>query len=109
MRSSSMPDQSLSFQESPSPRSELQTESDRLRLLLDMTNTLVLNLEPRDLLRAISASIRQDMQCDVVGVWLPDSAQAQLRLCALDFPESRGFAREDVLRSVDGSFLGTIF
>ena len=34
---------------------------------------LVSNLEPRDLLRAISASIRQDMHCDVVGVWLPDA------------------------------------
>jgi formate hydrogenlyase transcriptional activator len=88
---------------------ELQTESDRLRLLLDMTNTLILNLESRDLLRAISATIRKDMRCDVVGVWLPDAAQAQLRLCALDFPESKGFVREDALRSIDESYWGTPF
>jgi hypothetical protein len=39
----------------------------RLKLLLDMTNTLVSHLDLRDLLRANSASIRQDMHCDVVG------------------------------------------
>jgi hypothetical protein len=37
-----------------------------------MTNTLVSNLELRDLLRAISASIRQGMRYDAVGAWLPD-------------------------------------
>ena len=57
---------------------ELEHEKDRLKLLLDMTNALVSNLEPRDLLRAISASIRQDMHCDVVGVWLPDVGAAPI-------------------------------
>ncbi len=63
----------VTTQNSTSSQAELEHEKDRLKLLLDMTNTLVSNLEPRDLLRAISASIRQDMHCDVVGVWLPDS------------------------------------
>src|ERR1700682_2416286 len=76
----------------------LEREKDRLKLLLDMTNTLVSNLEPRDLLRAISASIRQDMHCDLVGVWLPDSKRRQLRQLAQDFPESKGFSKEDVLQ-----------
>jgi hypothetical protein len=61
---SSLPNPSLNSEESPSARSDAQRESDRLKLLLDMTNTLVSNLEPRDLLRAISVSIRQDMHCD---------------------------------------------
>jgi hypothetical protein len=51
-------DHSLNSQESPSARSELQRESDRLKLLLDMTNTLVSNLECRHLLGTVSASIR---------------------------------------------------
>jgi formate hydrogenlyase transcriptional activator len=67
---------------------------DRLKLLLDMTNTLVSNLELRDLLRAFSASIRQVMRCEVIGVWLPDVEQCQLRRLALGFPDSRGFLRE---------------
>src|SRR5258708_6145209 len=88
---------------------DLHRESERLKLLLDMTNTLVSNLELRDLLRAISASIRQVMHCDVVGVWLPNSDQSQLRQLAMDFPESRGFLREDSVRPVAGSNLGIAF
>ena len=48
-------------------QAELEREKDRLKLLLDMTNTPVSNLEFRDLLRTISASIRRVMQCDSVG------------------------------------------
>jgi transcriptional regulator with GAF, ATPase, and Fis domain len=88
---------SLNPHELPSGKPELQNESDRLKLLLDMTNTLVSNLEFRDLLRAISASIRRDMHCDVVGVLLPDSEQRQLRSHALDFPETKGFVKEGSL------------
>jgi len=90
-------------------QTELEHEKDRLKLLLDMTNTLVSNLEPRDLLRAISASIRQDMHCDSVGVWLPDSERRQLRQLALDFPESRGFLSEDLSHPIEGTELGSVF
>ena len=96
-------------QESSRRPVELEHEKDRLKLLLDMTNTLVSNLEPRDLLRAISASIRQDMHCDVVGVWLPDVERRQLRQRVMDFPESKGYVREDSLYPVDGSMVGTVF
>ena len=68
MSSSKSPVRALTTQESNSMQAELEHEKDRLKLLLDMTNTLVSNLELRDLLRAISASIRQDMHCDSVGV-----------------------------------------
>jgi len=101
--------QALSTQESHRMQAELEHEKDRLKLLLDMTNTLVSNLEPRDLLRAISASIRQDMHCDSVGVWLPDSERRQLRQLALDFPESRGFLSEDLSHPIEGTELGSVF
>jgi formate hydrogenlyase transcriptional activator len=51
----------------------------RLRLLLDITNRMVTKLELRDLLREIVASIRQCMQCDKVGVALPDLEDGELR------------------------------
>jgi formate hydrogenlyase transcriptional activator len=51
----------------------------RLRLLLDITNQMVTKLELRDLLREIVASIRQCMQCDKVGVALPDPEDGELR------------------------------
>jgi formate hydrogenlyase transcriptional activator len=51
----------------------------RLRLLLDITNRMVTKLELRGLLREIVASIRQCMQCDKVGVALPDPEDGELR------------------------------
>jgi len=74
-----------------------------------MTNTLVSNLEPRDLLRALSATIREDMHFDAVAVFLPDSECRQLRQLAMDFPEGKGFLREDSLRPVEGTEIGGVF
>jgi formate hydrogenlyase transcriptional activator len=56
----------------------------RLRLLLDITNRIVTKLELRDLLREIVASIRHFMQCDSVGVALPDPEDGELRRYAVD-------------------------
>src|SRR5258708_731884 len=99
----------LTTQDSKSMQAGLEHEKDRLKLLLDMTNTMVLNLEPRDLLRAISASIRQDLRCDSVGVWLPDSDRLVLRQLAQDFPESNGFSKEDLTQPIEGSESGNVF
>src|SRR5258708_34197932 len=109
MSPSPTPVKALTTQESNSMQAELEREKNRLKLLLDMTNTLVSNLECRDLLRAISASIRRVMQCDRVGVWLPDSKQGQLRAHGLEFLESKGFAKEDLLLPVEGSLIGSVF
>src|SRR5713226_7081835 len=109
MSPSPTPVKALTTHASNSMQAELEREKDRLKLLLEMTNTLVSNLEFRDLLRAISASIRRVMQCDSVGVWLPDSKQGQLRAHALEFLESKGFAKEDLLLPVEGSLIGSVF
>jgi formate hydrogenlyase transcriptional activator len=90
-------------------QAELQRKRDRLRLLLDVTNRMVSNLELRDLLREISASVRRVMQCDGVAVALPDSEGHQLRLYAVDFPESKGLVTEGRLIPIDKSPLGTAF
>jgi formate hydrogenlyase transcriptional activator len=109
MSSSRIPDHSFDSQESSSARAELQREGERLKLLLDMTNTLVSNLELRDLLRAVAASIRQVMHFDGVSVWLPDEEQRQLCQLAMDLPEGKGFLTEDFLLPVEGSPVGRAF
>jgi formate hydrogenlyase transcriptional activator len=106
---STLLDRSLGSQESPSARPELERESDRLKLLLDMTTTLVSTLECRELLRRVSASIRQVMHYDIVGVWLPDVEDANLHQLAMDFPDSRGFAKEGAVQPIEGSFVGAVF
>jgi formate hydrogenlyase transcriptional activator len=88
---------------------ELQHERDRLKLLLEVNNAVVSNLELRDVLRAITASVRRVMQCDVVAVDLPDADTGQLRVYALDFPESKGFLKEESLVPTEGTPPGDVF
>src|SRR5258708_28187984 len=99
----------LTTQDSNGMQAGLEHEKDGVKLMLDMTNTMVLNLEPRDVLRAISASIRQDIRCDFVGIWLPDSDRLVLRQLAQDFPESNGFSKEDLTQPIEGSEAGNVF
>jgi formate hydrogenlyase transcriptional activator len=94
-------DDALNFEVSQRAQAGLQREKDRLKLLLDVNNTVVSNLELRDLLRAISASVRRVMNCDVVNIMLPDSDSGQLRLYAQDFPEGKGFMKEENLIPAD--------
>jgi formate hydrogenlyase transcriptional activator len=75
----------------------LAVQNTRLQLLLKLTNQITSNLEFREVLRAISASIRELMHCDLVHISLPDAASGKFRVYALDFPESRGFVKEELL------------
>src|SRR5216684_744392 len=82
---------------------------DRLQLLLDVTNQVVSNLQLRDLLRAISASVRRVMQCDCASLALPDAENKQLQLYGPDFSEGKGFLHEEGIYSIEGSPYGTAF
>lgn len=83
---------------------------EQLKLLLDLTNSVVSTLDLRELLRNISANLRRVMQCDFVGVGLPDGgSNTHLRLYAVDFPESKGFIGEESLIPIEGSPPGTAF
>ncbi len=95
-------DDAMNFQAS-------QRAQERLELLLEVTSSAVSNLDLRDVLRAVSASIRRVMQCDGVGVALPEpvteaepgtepeTGTRKLRLFALDFPGSTGIIEEGIL------------
>jgi len=102
-------DDALNFEALRRASEELQSKNDRLRLLLDVTNQVVSNLELRDLLRAISQDVRRVMQCDYAGLSLEDVENKQLRLYALDFPEGKGFFHEELVYSIEGSPSGTAF
>jgi formate hydrogenlyase transcriptional activator len=102
-------DDALNFAALRRASEELQSKNDRLRLLLDVTNQVVSNLELRDLLRAVSHDVRQVMQCDYAGLSLPDAENKQLRLYALDFPDGKGFFHEELVYAIEGSPSGTAF
>jgi formate hydrogenlyase transcriptional activator len=102
-------DDALNFAALRRASDELQSKNDRLRLLLDVTNQVVSNLELRDLLRAISHDVRRVMQCDFAGLSLPDAENKRLRIYAMDFPEGKGFFQEELVYAIEESPSGTAF
>src|SRR2546425_1787288 len=102
-------DDALNFEVAQHAHAELQRNNARLALLLEVTNSVVANLELRDLLRVITATLRRVMHCDAVGVALPDGADHQLRMYALDFPAGKGFMQETMLLPMQGSASGQFF
>jgi formate hydrogenlyase transcriptional activator len=81
----------------------------RLKLILDLTNQVVSNLNFQELLQTISASVRRVMRCDAAAIMLPEPDGVHLRVHALDFPDQRGFFKEDILIPIEGSMPGETF
>jgi formate hydrogenlyase transcriptional activator len=101
-------DDALQFEAAQRAQAELEKQNERLKLILDVNNSVASNLDLRELLRAVVVNVRRVMQCDGVAVHLPDS-ESHLRIYALDFPESRGFIKEDVLIPIEGTRPGEVF
>jgi len=90
-------DDNFNLRKAEAAQAELQRQNDRLRLLLKLTNQITSNLELRKVLRAISANIREVAHCDAVHISVPDVVSGQFRVYALDFPEGKGFVKEEML------------
>jgi formate hydrogenlyase transcriptional activator len=90
-------------QELRQSETDLRTKNDRLKLLLNVTNQITSSLELREVLRAVSSNIRDVMHCDAVFVSLVDSASGTPRLCVLDFPQSKGFIKEEAVYTISGA------
>ncbi|HEV7967423.1 MAG TPA: sigma 54-interacting transcriptional regulator [Candidatus Acidoferrales bacterium] len=87
-----------------------RTAQEQLKLLLDLTNSVVSTLDLRELLRSVSGNLRRVMNCDLAGVGVPDEENKKhLRLYALDFPDSKGFVKEEVLIPIEGTPPGAAF
>ena len=103
-------DNALHHDEGLSLQKELARERDRLQLVLEVNNSVVSNLELRDLFQAISTSLRRLISHDSAALLLPDRHNSNaLRVYALDFPEGRGFLRQDMLLPINGSNPGRAF
>jgi formate hydrogenlyase transcriptional activator len=82
---------------------ELAHQNKLVSLLLDLNNAVASNLELRDLLGAMSANVRRVMECDRVGVVLPDPESNELRLHAFASPGSEGTVPEELWVPIDGT------
>jgi len=87
---------------------EVSSLAARLQLLLNVTHRITSNLELRELLRAISASIRGVMCCDMVAITVPDGTSQRQRLLALDFPNGKGLIKEGLLLTPVGPGKGAL-
>jgi formate hydrogenlyase transcriptional activator len=90
-------------QELRQSETDLRTKNDRLKLLLNVTNQITSSLELREVLRAVSSNIRDVMHCDAVFASLVDSASGTPKLCVLDFPQSKGFIKEEAVYTISGA------
>lgn len=86
-----------------------QKVQDQLKLILDLTNQVVSNLEFHDLLQAASGSVRRVMRCDAAAVMLAEAEGTDLRVHALDFPETRGIFTEGARVPIEGTLPGDSF
>src|SRR5271154_3704189 len=81
-----------------SAQAELARERDRLRLLLEVNNAVVSNLELPDVFAAISAFCRDLLHHEYTSLALLDKdAPGKIRLHALDFPSGKGIIREEMV------------
>jgi formate hydrogenlyase transcriptional activator len=81
--------------------------ADRLQVILEINNNIASNLDLYDLLRSVSASVRNALRCDAAGISIPEGEH--LRLHTLDFPGAVGAAHEGLLIPIQGSMLGDVF
>jgi formate hydrogenlyase transcriptional activator len=102
-------DNALNSQNAQVYQQELARERDRLRLLLEVNNALVSTLDLHELLSAISACLRRVMNHDYAGLALFDPATQQLRLHALDFPQSKGLLQAEMVVPLEGTPTGEVF
>jgi len=87
----------------------LARERDRSQLLLEINNTLVSNLNLRELMSPISTCLRRVMPHDAAGLAIYDPKINKLRVTAFEFPTHDDVFIEDEIIELDGTAGGLAF
>ena len=87
----------------------LRQERDRLRLLLEITNSTISRLNLPRLVEALSTNLLSVTRCDFCGLLLPDADSGELRLTTLYNPEARGSLCDGTVIPIQGSLCGKAF
>jgi formate hydrogenlyase transcriptional activator len=88
---------------------ELRRERDRLRLLLEITNSMTSKLNLRRLVDVLSTNLLRVTRCDFCALLLPDADSGELRLTILYNPESQGSISDGAIIPIRGSICGKVF
>src|SRR5258708_2053274 len=81
----------------------LRHERDRLRLLLEITNSVTSRLDLRQVVEALSTNLLRVTRCDFCALLLPDADSGQLRVTTLYNPDARGSLCDGTLIPIRGS------
>src|SRR5262244_1809183 len=87
---------------------ELRRERDRLRLLLEITNSMTSKLDLRGLVEGLSTNLLRVTRCDFCSLLLPDADSGELRMTILYNPEPRGYVCDGII-PIHGSICGKAF
>jgi len=87
----------------------LQHERDRLRLLLEITNSTTSKLDLRGLVEALSTNLLSVTRCDFCALLLPDADSGELLVTTLYNPEARGSLCDGTIIPIHGSICGKAF
>jgi formate hydrogenlyase transcriptional activator len=88
---------------------ELRHERDRLRLLLELTNSMTSKLDLRHLVESLSTNLLSVTRCDFCALLLPDADSGELRVTTLYNPAPRGSLCDGTLIPIHGSICGKAF
>ena len=88
---------------------KLRHERDRLRLLLEITNSTTSKLDLGHLLEALSTNLLSVTRCDFCALLLPHTDGGQFRLNILYSPENRGSICDGTIVPMKGSPCGKAF
>lgn len=88
---------------------KLRLERDRLRLLLEITNSMTSKLALRGLVETLSTDLLKVTRCDFCALFLPDADRRQLRTNILYNPEGQGAIVDGTMIPLLGSTCGKAF
>jgi formate hydrogenlyase transcriptional activator len=87
----------------------LRRERDRLRLLLEITNSMTSKLDLRRLVEVLSTNLLRVTRSDFCSLLLPDADSGELRLTILYNPDSQGSICDGAIIPIHGSICGKAF
>ena len=94
-------DNTLNFEKAEKFQQQLALERDRLRILLEITNTLVSELDIRDLFPSIIACLRRAVPHEYSSLVLIVPGTAQLRVHARVYEGDRGISQDSTTVPID--------
>lgn len=99
-------DNALMSEQAQHYQNQLALQRDRLQVILEITNTLVANLDRQDLFAAISTTLRRVIHHDVLSLALLEPGKESLRVYALNFPGSQETKIVDLVESLETALPG---